>query len=140
MQRIIEKTLIRNMRPDELYLKEYYRSCRVFTISEERDVYEIDVDTKINFIPASIAIIEKENNCLCLFTTDVYFRKQKYGTQLMSVIKDLYQGQKLHLYVRVSNTSAIEFYKKNGWIDVGRKINFYAYTRKNEDAIVMELN
>lgn len=187
MQRIIEKTLERNMPRDELYTKIYYDTCRVFSISGYKEaiikkkveiaktkkeieaqirkekkkkqvpivektideeiepedpghtVYELFRNSDVDFIPASIACVGKEDLCLCLFTTDVYYRKEKYGTQLMIALKNIYRGQKLHLYVRSSNKIAIDFYEKNGWVKTDIKPNFYWTTLNDEDALKMEL-
>lgn len=167
MQRIIEKTLERSAPPEDLYLNLYYPRCRVFVISgykeavkkqvkkkvngknvtteeiepeqEGRDVYELEENSKVEFIPASIACVNKEDLCLSLFVTDVYYRKQNYGSQLMSVLKEVYQGQKLHLFVRESNQNAINFYIKHGWQEVERIESYYKYTKKDENAIKMEL-
>lgn len=183
MQRIVEKTLERNIPADELHMHIYYERCRVFALSGYKEAvikkgsgsiatkkeikrqlkknkvlvdtiiedeiiepedkghvaYEIFKDSNIKFIPASIACVGKEDLCLCLFMTDVYYRKENYGTQLMSTLKDVYKNQKLHLYVRVSNKVAINFYKKNGWIEDEVYPNFYWDTLHDEDALKMIL-
>ena len=147
MQRIIEKTLKRNISGDELYLKMYYSRCRVFAISGYKDendlghnVYELFDSSSINFIPASIACVNKQDLGLCLFATDIYYRRQGYGKELMDALKNIYKGEKLHLYVRVSNKTAIEFYKSLGWIETEIVPNFYWDTLNDEDAIKMELH
>lgn len=190
MQRIIEKTLERNIPADELYTRHYYSRCRVFAISgykkqlkekvklqplnksqlkakarkdkkkgiktddskidiieEEKDepedpghvVYELFETSNVDFIPASIACVGKEDLCLSLFTTDKYYLREGYGTQLMSVLKNIYANQKLHLYVRIENKNAIDFYKANGWVEVEIKSNFYWETLDGGDALKMEL-
>lgn len=189
MQRIIEKTLERNMPPDELHLNLYYSRCRVFVISGYKEevrtetiiepltksqlkaklrkekkkgvtskepevindakvepedpghvVYELFDSSNVDFIPASIACVGKDDLCLCLFTTDKHYLRQGYGTQLMSTLKTVYAGQKLHLYVRVENDKAIAFYKANGWVDVGVVPDFYWDTLNSGDAMKMELS
>lgn len=188
MQRIIEKTLERNIPADELHLKRYYERCRVFAISgfkeevrseskvneltakekknlakkdkkkgivrtevvteeskilEPEDpgnvVFELFESSNVDFIPASIACVGKEDLCLCLFATDIYYRKQAYGTKLMNSLKEIYKGNKLHLYVRSDNEVAVKFYKFNGWVEVRVEENYYWDTLNDGDAIVMEL-
>ena len=45
----------------------------------------------------------------------------------------------LQLEVRASNRNAIELYKKTGFIEVGRRTDYYPTDSGREDAILMEL-
>lgn len=112
-------------------------------IIEEEDkghqLYKLEKNSNIDFIPASIACVGKQDLCLSLFLTDVYYQKQGYGSELMNHLKQIYLGKKLHLYVRDDNLKAIEFYKKNGWVEVETISDFYWDTLRGGDAIKMEL-
>lgn len=46
---------------------------------------------------------------------------------------------KVHLEVRASNASAISLYRKLGFIEVGRRKNYYASAGKQEDALLFSL-
>lgn len=68
---------------------------------------------------------------------------QGIGRHLMARIIDLAkekQMQMILLEVRVSNTHAIHLYERSGFVEIGRRKNYYpvdAHTR--EDAIMMQL-
>lgn len=135
MHIILEK-LLKNVIPhDELQCDSYYRTSTVIVISDKRDVYEVDSKSNINFIPVGIAIIRKDNNCLCMFAIHSDYQHKKYGEQLLETVISLYDN--LNLYVRVSNKAAIALYKKLGFVDERVEINFYRYTQKNENANYM---
>lgn len=76
---------------------------------------------------ANIAVMPKNRGC-------------GIGYSLLSKMVDLarYKGAKrIFLEVRESNAAAIELYKKLGFINVGKRKNYY--TNPREDAIVMIL-
>lgn len=138
MQRAIRTLLESSISHDELNCDSYYRTSTVIVISEERDVYEVDRNTTIDFKPVGVAIIRKDNNCLCMFAIHPNFQGKKYGLQLLETVKSIYD--KLNLYVRISNERAINLYKKIGFVIEKTESDFYRYTQKNEDAYFMRLN
>lgn len=55
-----------------------------------------------------------------------------FGTVLLDELKDEYDNIKCH--TRVSNTVAVQFYKNNGFNDIG---NEYDYYENGEDAVIL---
>lgn len=135
MHLILKKLLEDTISHDELCCDSYYRTSTVVVISDERDVYEIDKTTNIKFNPAGVAIVRKDNNCLCMFAIHPAYKRQKYGEQLLETILSLYD--KLNLYVRISNIAAIALYEKLGFVKERTEVDFYRYTHNNEDAYYM---
>tara|TARA_Y100001970_G_scaffold290274_1_gene423454 strand:- start:108903 stop:109379 length:477 start_codon:yes stop_codon:yes gene_type:complete len=67
-------------------------------------------------------------------------RRKGYGTDLMEKIiltcKTM-NSKRLNLEVRVSNFSAISFYKEYGFKQVGMRKNYYRIKNGKEDALLM---
>ncbi len=68
------------------------------------------------------------------------YRGQKIGTQILNALIE--QAKELEmigltLEVRVSNTTAIEMYKKFGFVEEGVRKNYY---ENKEDALILWLN
>ena len=69
---------------------------------------------------------------------DPEYRKQGIGENLVSKLIYLLKSEEVHcltLEVRVSNASAISLYEKMGFVQVGRRPNYYHHPK--EDAFVM---
>ena len=62
------------------------------------------------------------------------FQHLGIGEALINFIISNYNVEKIMLEVRESNVKAINFYKKNGFIEINRRKKYYG----NEDAIIME--
>jgi ribosomal protein S18 acetylase RimI-like enzyme len=138
MQSILVKLLKSAISAEELSCDNYYSTSRVFVITDERDIYEVENNTKINFKPVGIAIITNDTNCLCMFAINPNFKRQKYGDQLLQTVIQIYD--KINLYVRISNKPAISLYEKYGFIIKEKHEDFYKYTLNNEDAYYMIYN
>lgn len=63
-------------------------------------------------------------------------RNKKIGTKMLNYIKSKLDKPIL-LEVREGNKTAREFYKKNGFLEYGKRKNYY---RDNENAILMSYN
>lgn len=63
-------------------------------------------------------------------------RNKKIGTKILDYIKSKLDKPIL-LEVREGNKTAREFYKKNGFLEYGKRKNYY---RDNENAILMSYN
>ncbi len=72
-----------------------------------------------------------------IFKIGVDEKKQKmgYGTKLINYIKQIVNIKKIYLEVNCKNKKAINFYKKNNFLQNGIRKNYYG---KEEDAILME--
>ncbi len=64
------------------------------------------------------------------------FRLHGIGTALLQflIAKVPPEAQEIHLEVREHNSSALTFYRKNGFVEIGRRENYYL----REDAILMK--
>ena len=67
---------------------------------------------------------------------DNNYRKLGIATKLLKHLEDSYKLDNITLEVRESNSSAINFYLKNGFKEVTRRKNYY----KEEDGILMIKN
>ena len=70
--------------------------------------------------------------------TDIDFRRQKIGEQLLrKIIDDCYtnMAKYITLEVRISNTPAIKLYEKFGFKSFGTRKGYYQ--NNNEDALIM---
>ncbi len=66
------------------------------------------------------------------------FRRQKIGEQLLFEAEGTAQQKMAHsltLEVRASNQSAIQFYRKHGFFEEGKRPNYYVKPR--EDALIL---
>ena len=72
-----------------------------------------------------------------IFKIGVTYDKQNLGigTQLIKFVQSLDYVNKLYLEVNSKNVNAIEFYKKNSFIQDGLRKNYY---RQGEDGVLME--
>ncbi len=72
-----------------------------------------------------------------IFKIGVTYDKQNLGigTQLIKFVQSLDYVNKLYLEVNSKNVNAIEFYKKNYFIQDGLRKNYY---RQGEDGVLME--
>lgn len=72
-----------------------------------------------------------------IFKIGVTYDRQNLGigTQLIKFVQNLNYVNKLYLEVNSKNVNAIEFYKKNYFIQDGLRKNYY---RQGEDGVLME--
>lgn len=68
------------------------------------------------------------------FIVDKDFRNNKNGYKLLKYIIDNYVDKKIFLEVAEDNEAAIKLYKRNGFIEINRRNNYYS----GKDAIIME--
>jgi len=66
------------------------------------------------------------------------FRRQGLAGKLIDALINNYRSQLFYVYleVRISNTTAIEFYRKRGFVEVGLRKKYYP---NGEDALLMTL-
>lgn len=133
-KRMIKGILSRSFDSSEIKC-DYFNTCICYVISTDNDIYEIEEDDSIDFTVASVLFYEKESKTICILATETAFRRQGYASKLLSTICDMYD--QLYLYVRESNTNAINLYKNLGFQQHDLIIKYYSYTRINENAIKM---
>ncbi len=133
MQKEVEDILKSSIDNKELCLKSYYKVCDVYCIDSNRNCYQLEHNTEINFEIASIAIIQ--GNLLCMFVTNPKFRRQGFGKNLLRCVCEIYNNLKLN--VRISNEPAINLYKSMGFVITIKIPNYYSYTNRPEDAYEM---
>lgn len=71
------------------------------------------------------------------------WRRHGVATRLLDTcLKDVSRSKvdSAFLEVRVSNTPAIAFYGKRGFVSIGRRPNYYSYLNTREDALLMMKN
>lgn len=66
---------------------------------------------------------------------DPNYRKQNIGTKLLNEIDKLNLNRKIILEVNENNTTAINFYKKNGFKQISIRKNYY---KNGDNAIILE--
>ena len=99
------------------------------------DMYKI-ISVKIeNNITAGYVIVFNNSDSLEIMKIGVNpeYRQKGIGTILINEIKKSRMG--IFLEVRENNIIAIEFYKKNGFKEAGKRKNYYRDT--GEAAIIM---
>lgn len=78
---------------------------------------------------------------LLLLAVSIPYQKQGVGTFLLKKAQSnslTMNYQTMFLEVRLSNTPAISLYKKQGFIEVGRRKNYYrTSTKQYEDALLL---
>lgn len=69
------------------------------------------------------------------------FQGRGLGGELLQRMMELARGlgmQRMLLEVRTSNVAALALYRKQGFVEIGRRRGYYAAGDEREDAIVME--
>lgn len=92
--------------------------------------YVCEIDAKVvGFISSWV----NDNTMILNFGVLKEYRRQGIGDLLLKKVFDVAQGD-ITLEVRVSNTNAINFYKKRGFKEVTIRKNYYS---NGEDALLM---
>jgi ribosomal protein S18 acetylase RimI-like enzyme len=91
-------------------------------------------DNMVGFVAGEIRRIQ---STAWIATISVHpdLRGEGLGSKLLKLCENEMGMPKIKLSVRVSNQKAIEMYRRNGYVDVGRWENYY---KGKEDALVME--
>lgn len=99
------------------------RKKNIATMDDKNTIFVARVDGKV--IGLLRVMIEKENNRLRAFYILPEFQGKGIGTKLFEKAKEFFDLD-LCTFVNVAtyNTSAINFYKKLGFIDTGKRANF----------------
>lgn len=135
MQIEIKEILESNFVKEELFINSYYNTCKCYVISDVNNCYEITRKTKINFVVASVIFVKNETKTICMLATSLNFKRRGYAEKLLKCVTEIYKNN--DLYVRVSNSIAIELYKKCKFKIIEEIPNFYEYTGVNESAYHM---
>lgn len=136
MQPEVRRILEENFPAKELFISTYYRTCDGYAISDKNECYILERDTNIDFNIAALAFVRKEDHEICIFVTAKKYRRQGFGKNLLTCINEQYT--KTSLWVRVSNTAAINLYKNVCGYQVDEfRENFYEYTGLNEGGFHM---
>lgn len=131
-----------NNNPEEIYRLEKeifgnsaYTLKQIDDISTMPDMYKIISVKDENGITAGYVIIFNNSDSLEIMKIGVnpQYREKGFGTILINEIKK--SRMEIFLEVRENNTTAIEFYKKNGFKEAGKRKNYYRDT--GEAAIIM---
>lgn len=116
--------------------KSAYTLKQIDDISTMRDMYKIiSVVDEDSGVVAGYVIVFNNSDSLEIMKIGVSpeYRQKGIGTILINEIKKSRMG--IFLEVREHNNTAIEFYKKNGFKETGRRKNYYRDT--GEAAIIM---
>ena len=88
-----------------------------------------------------IKIIDNRYHIMSIAVLDIY-RRQGIGNKFIKYVKENYthnKQNKISLYVQTNNVNAIEFYKKNSFIQVKKMCNYYEGL-DNPDAYCFEFS
>lgn len=131
-----------NNKPEEIYKLEAeifggsaYTLKQIEDISTMPDMYKIISVKTDNGITAGYVIVFNNSDSLEIMKIGVnpQYRQKGIGTILINEMKKSRMG--IFLEVRENNNTAIEFYKKNGFKEAGKRKNYYRDT--GEAAIIM---
>lgn len=131
-----------NNSADEIYrLEKKIFGNSAYTLSQIEDINTMPDMYKIISVQneegqtAGYAIIFNNSDSLEIMKIGVnpLFREKGFGSILINEIKK--SRMEIFLEVRENNTTAIEFYKKNGFKEAGKRKNYYRDT--GEAAIIM---
>ncbi len=98
---------------------------------EEIAVYEYD-GTVVGFVQYMVLYEVLE---LLYIVIDEKYRKNGFGSQIVQFLEEIPGVERIILEVRKSNSSGVEFYKKNGFTVLREIKNYYD---NGEDAYSME--
>ena len=135
-------TICENNNPEEIYKLEKeifgnsaYTLKQIDDILTMPDMYKIMSVKDENGITAGYVIVFNNSDSLEIMKIGVNpeYREKGFGTILVNEIKK--SRMEIFLEVRENNTTAIEFYKKNGFKEAGKRKNYYRDT--GEAAIIM---
>lgn len=130
-----------NNKPEDIYKLEFetfgnsaYSLKQIDDISTMPDMYKI-ISVKEGEITAGYVIVFNNSASLEIMKIGVLpeYRKKGVGTILINEVKK--SRMEIFLEVRENNVTAIEFYKKNGFKEAGKRKNYYRDT--GEAAIIM---
>ncbi|WUR03215.1 N-acetlytransferase [Vairimorpha necatrix] len=114
------------------YLKNHTEDC--FCVSNESGI-------PIGYVLSKLELHDRSsytfNNHLSAISVAPNFRRYKLGSLLMNILEDngnLYNCKFVDLFVRVSNTIGISFYKNRGYVEYRR---IFGYYNDDEDAFDM---
>jgi [ribosomal protein S18]-alanine N-acetyltransferase len=118
----------------------YYNSIHIFNLSIDPNyilLKSIINDTLVGL--CFIKIIDNRYHIMSIAVLDTY-RRQGVGNKFIKYVKENYtqnKQNKISLYVQTTNVSAINFYKKNSFIQVKKICNYYEGL-DNPDAYYLE--
>ena len=154
--------IIRNMKPEDIgqvtaiekqcfsmpwseksFLDSIVREDTIFLVAEQAEKDEMGMvnlsqqsaDRILGYIGMYFAFEEGEITNVAVSPN---CRKQGVGNQLVTAMQTAgkeHNLERIILEVRTSNTNAISLYKRNGFIELGIRKNFYEMP--TEDAIIM---
>ncbi len=71
---------------------------------------------------------------------DPVYQRRGFASALLAHLFKTIKAERFLLEVRVSNTAAIELYKKLGFIELSRRKDYYPTAQGREDAIVLSIS
>lgn len=131
---IIETELDEIKNIGELSLPIYYDKDSLKDIIENGYGYNVFVAKECKKIMgfAITAITEDDNIHIMSLASSPNFRRKKIGTKLINRIKKRNKQKLITLYVQSSNNIAIEFYKKNKFIEIEFIKDYYSNLDNND--------
>lgn len=111
----------------------YYNLAQIIEMSGSflYQIIALKLDDK--YLAYTILFDNSENLEIMKIATHPEYRKKGLGKILLEEV--LKYGKSIFLEVRENNITAREFYKNNGFIEVGKRKNYYPDTK--EAAIIM---
>ena len=111
----------------------YYKKKDLENLHLDEDFYIFKIHDQNNIIGFIILKKEKNENNIHINSIGVMpeFRSLNIGSHVIQKIKELFPFHLITLYVQTVNNKAIHFYKKNGFIVLSKKDNFYKNLKNN---------
>lgn len=116
----------------------FYKKDMLLDIIENKDHVTMKVTNKNKLIGFIIIQIDQEKNNVHIKSIAVYseYRNQQIGSKMIHLVKKLFPNNNITLYVQTTNKDAVRFYKKNDFLIMNKKKDFYN-NLENNDAYTM---
>ena len=112
----------------------FYKKDMLLDIIDDKDHVIMKVTNKNKLIGFIILKIDQEKNNVHIKSIAVYseYRNQQIGSKMIHLVKNLFPNNNITLYVQTTNKDAIRFYKKNDFIIMNKKKDYYNNLHNND--------
>ena len=131
-------TLVGNFEKNDFNERELFKECSVFYMDDTKQIFYVDVIENTKVTNNIVASCFTHKNRVILFSVRKSYQRQGLGQLLLEYVCSKLDNLELH--VRESNIAAFTLYKKVGFIEKEVLENYYSYTSKNENGILMTRN
>lgn len=136
LKELVSAVIEGNFEDGEINLDNLLEYDHLFAITTNRRIYYV---RSIDLISEEICGVgfmsDTEIHCLCVKKGH---QNKGFGKTLLSIM--LKYSKRTRIYARASNERAIHLYESMGFCRIKTIRDFYSYTSKNEDGVMMERN